>query len=45
MDYRDYMSDVHDGPIGIYLYDGEDSYEGEFEALTAAEPYLPMAAS
>jgi hypothetical protein len=40
MDYRDYLSDVHDGPIGMYLYDGEDSYEGEFEALTAAEPYF-----
>jgi Methyltransferase domain len=40
MDYRDYLADVHDGPIGMYLYDGEDSYEGEFEALRAAEPYF-----
>jgi hypothetical protein len=24
----------------MYLYDGENSYEGEFEALSAAEPYF-----
>jgi hypothetical protein len=40
MDYRDYLADLHEGPIGVYLYDGENSYEGEFEALTAAEPYF-----
>jgi hypothetical protein len=40
MDYRDYLADIHDGPIGMYLYDGENSYEGEFEALRAAEPYF-----
>ena len=40
MDYRDYLADIHQGPIGVYLYDGEDSYEGEFDALTAAEPYF-----
>ena len=40
MDYRDYLRDVHQGPIGLYLYDGEDSYEAELEALQAAEPFF-----
>ena len=40
MDYRDYLAEIHDGPIGVYLYDGEDSYEAEFEALVAAEPFF-----
>jgi hypothetical protein len=40
MDYRDYLADVHEGPIGVYLYDGADSYEAEFDALVAAEPFF-----
>ena len=40
MDYRDYMSDIHEGPIGVYLYDGENSYEGEMEALQAGERFF-----
>ena len=40
MDYRDYLAEIHDGPIGVYLYDGADSYEAEFEALVAAEPFF-----
>ena len=40
MDYRDYLADIHEGPIGVYLYDGEDTYEAELEALRAAEPFF-----
>ena len=40
MDYRDYLARVHEGPIGVYLYDGEDTYEAELEALQAAEPFF-----
>jgi hypothetical protein len=40
MDYRDYMAEVHEGPIGVYLYDGENSYEGEMEALQAGERFF-----
>lgn len=40
MDYRDYLKEIHEGLIGVYLYDGEDSYEAELEALAAAEPFF-----
>jgi hypothetical protein len=40
MDYREYFAGVHDGPIGVYLYDGEHSYENQMHGLEAAEPYL-----
>jgi hypothetical protein len=40
MDYRDYLAEIHEGPIGVYLYDGADSYEAEFEALEAAERFF-----
>jgi hypothetical protein len=40
MDYRDYLAGIHEGPIGVYLYDGEDSYEAELEALRAGEPFF-----
>jgi hypothetical protein len=40
MDYRDYFENVHDGPIGVYLYDGDHSYENQMRGLEAAEPYF-----
>jgi hypothetical protein len=40
MDYREYLATVHEGPIGVYLYDGQNSYEGEMDALVAAEPFF-----
>ena len=39
MDYRDYFARVHDGPIGVYLYDGEHSYDNQMRGLEAAEPF------
>jgi hypothetical protein len=40
MDYRDYFARVHEGSIGVYLYDGEHSYENQMHGLEAAEPFL-----
>jgi hypothetical protein len=40
MDYRDYFARVHDRPIGVYLYDGEHSYDNQLRGLEAAEPFF-----
>jgi len=40
VDYRDYLSDIHEGKIGVYLYDGPHDYENQLEGLRAAEPYF-----
>jgi hypothetical protein len=40
MDYRDYFARVHEGPIGVYLYDGEHSYENQLRGLQEAEPFF-----
>jgi Methyltransferase domain len=40
MDYREYFARVHEGPIGVYLYDGEHSYDNQLRGLEAAEPFL-----
>jgi hypothetical protein len=40
MDYRDYFERVHEGPIGVYLYDGEHSYDNQLQGLEAAERFL-----
>ncbi len=40
MDYRDYFSSVHRGPIGCYFYDGSHTYEDQLEGLQAAEPFF-----
>lgn len=40
MDYRDYFAGVHDRPIGVYLYDGEHSYDNQLRGLVAAEPFF-----
>jgi Methyltransferase domain len=40
MDYEDYFASVHRGPIGVYLYDGEHSYENQLRGLQVAEPYF-----
>jgi hypothetical protein len=39
MDYRDYFARVHDRPIGVYMYDGEHSYDNQMRGLEAAEPF------
>jgi hypothetical protein len=40
MDYKDYFADVHKGTIGFYLYDGEHSYQNQFDGLKIAEPFF-----
>lgn len=40
LDYQDYFARQHEGPIGVYLYDGEHSYEHQLEGLRAAEPFF-----
>lgn len=40
MDYRDYFRTTHTGSIGAYLYDGEHSYQNQFDGLRAAEPFF-----
>lgn len=40
MDYRAYFRDIHRGAIGIYLYDGDHTYEHQLEGLRVAEPYF-----
>ena len=39
-DYREYFSEAHQGAIGVYLYDGEHSYENQLMGLEAAEPFF-----
>jgi predicted O-methyltransferase YrrM len=40
IDYREYFSELHQGPIGVYLYDGEHSYENQLLGLEAAERFF-----
>ena len=40
MDYRRYFDEIHREPIGFYIYDGNHSYENQFQALKIAEPYF-----
>ncbi len=40
MDFHDYFSNIHSGPIGFYMYDGEHSYENQLEGLRVAEPFF-----
>jgi hypothetical protein len=40
MDYREYFSDHHQGPVGVYHYDGEHSFENQLQGLSSAEPFL-----
>lgn len=40
MDYEEYFSRVHSGPIGLYIYDGEHSYRNQLRGLEVAEPFF-----
>jgi hypothetical protein len=40
MDYVDYFSTVHDSPIGVYIYDGDHSYDNQLNGLKLAEPFF-----
>jgi len=39
-DYAEYFSKIHLGQIGFYLYDGEQSYSNQLEALRIGEPFF-----
>jgi hypothetical protein len=40
MDYREYFARVHQGPIGLYIYDGAHDYDNQRLGLDAAAPHL-----
>jgi hypothetical protein len=40
MDYKDYLQTKHKDKLGVYLYDGEHSYENQYEGLKQAEPFF-----
>jgi hypothetical protein len=40
MDYRDYFDRVHEGPIGVYFYDGDHTYEHQLLGLRTAERFF-----
>ena len=40
MGYEEYFAEVHEGPIGFYIYDGSHSYENQLKGLQAAEQFL-----
>jgi hypothetical protein len=40
LDYTDYFTHVHRGPIGVYIYDGEHSYANQLKGLQTAEPFF-----
>jgi hypothetical protein len=40
MDYAEYFAKRHDGPIGVYLYDGEHGYENQRRGLETAERFF-----
>jgi predicted O-methyltransferase YrrM len=40
MDYLDYFDQVHDEPLGVYLYDGDHAYEHQVKGLARAEPFF-----
>ncbi|GAK54542.1 tetratricopeptide repeat domain protein [Candidatus Moduliflexus flocculans] len=40
MDYRAYFAEVHRDQIGLYLYDGDHSYDNQLNGLRIAEPFF-----
>jgi hypothetical protein len=40
MDYERYFMDVHRGPIGFYIYDGDHTHEHQLKGLRLAEPFF-----
>jgi len=40
MDYRQYFEHAHQSRIGVYIYDGEHSYQNQLHGLEIAEPFF-----
>lgn len=39
-DYHEYFANVHEGPIGFYLFDGPHTYRDQIDGLKIAEPFF-----
>ena len=39
-DFREYLANQHNEPLGVYLFDGPHTYQDQFDGLTLAEPYF-----
>jgi len=39
-DFREYLTQQHNEPLGVYLFDGPHTYEDQLDGLTLAEPYF-----
>lgn len=40
VDYCEYFDNIHQDPIGLYMYDGEHSYDNQLKGLRVAEKYF-----
>ena len=40
LDYQEYLRTRHQGPLGVYFYDGEHSYKNQFMGLKEAEKFF-----
>ncbi len=40
MDYAEYLATVHHERIGVYMYDGDHTYENQLKGLELAEPFF-----
>lgn len=39
-DFRRYLSEIHKGGMGVYIYDGPHEYEDQLDGLKLAEPFF-----
>ncbi len=39
-DFREYLTQQHNEPLGVYLFDGPHTYEDQLDGLMLAEPYF-----
>ncbi|MEF3307185.1 class I SAM-dependent methyltransferase [Paenibacillus sp. GYB003] len=40
MDYKDYFTNIHRSPIGLYFFDGPHDYMNQLQGLQYASPYF-----
>lgn len=40
IDYEKYFTQIHQGPIGVYIYDGSHRYADQLRGLQVAEPHF-----
>lgn len=39
-DFREYLTNIHQQPIGVYLFDGPHTYQDQYDGLALAEPFF-----